>query len=742
MKKQIYPWFLLPLILFLLAQLGSIYFRLYHAPGPIGLDDSDAYIFRIDFFRHLAQSGQGMGNILRERIAQCDSSQDINNLKEFYGSIIMLPLGYAAALLNISSMDVFHANFYLGILCMAIVLCFIFCKYNLPRKSIAIGFLLFAFYTGQGNYHGFYWVVPSFFCIVFWLASFYSLFYSMRFWIFLPIFIFFLLFSHPSSLFGVAILIFSWFLQSIFRRNWKEQWTRPLVLILAVLIFLAIYSILIRHELIVPLFLEDSAIGTNASRSVIKMENVFTPTVVAPTGEMLSYLFGGYPKRLSIFYRSVHMGLYVLLLFPLTLWSVVKAYRVKEYPVLALFISCLILCHAMPLYSDKFAIRSFYFFEVATLLLYTIGLREAVIDIEQSPYFWTRKWTRPVFLLLLSLQGCFIVFRNLDLHLEEMLSEKVHAKRYIDTNTLKQFISSRDNVVCSNGGVENMYKFSTVDAGWNSNVICSSMTSIDSPKKHELLYAEENLKYYYTSKPQDYKRFGSSAVLLSGMGLVLDDDLSGNYQVILEDTGIPPAQAQVLQLQARAHGATPEPVWGRWEVSPLDVIVPLADELPFGSLLRPLVPLLDRLKKDYLVVRKNYVFTRTLEMARPGSLVLVNDSPQDIEFCGTLTLIQDGKIIRRIDLDRGATNLLRQIQIVAADGYRFPLPWTLPHREGWFELYENFWDLKIFRRYNNQHVQTLEKLRSTESVQERHSHFGVAKDLAPVAEGQVCRHEN
>lgn len=58
----------------------------------------------------------------------------------------------------------YQLNFYFGIVFLALILIYFFDNIGRGNKYlIAIGLLTLAFYDGEGSYHGFYWIVPSFY---------------------------------------------------------------------------------------------------------------------------------------------------------------------------------------------------------------------------------------------------------------------------------------------------------------------------------------------------------------------------------------------------------------------------------------------------------------------------------------------------------------------------------------------------------------------------------------------------
>lgn len=81
--------------------------------------------------------------------------------------------GILAKISHIDSMSMYRASFYLGTAAMAFVLTFLLSKLTTNRKLIAFSLAVLALFFGAGSWHGFFWVVPSFFAVLlfFWLFA-------------------------------------------------------------------------------------------------------------------------------------------------------------------------------------------------------------------------------------------------------------------------------------------------------------------------------------------------------------------------------------------------------------------------------------------------------------------------------------------------------------------------------------------------------------------------------------------
>jgi len=701
-------FFLFPLLIFILFQFTSIYFRLYNTSCPIGIDDSDSYIFRIDLFRHAIQSGQDIMDILNSKMKLVDNGQDAAALNEFYGSVVGLPLGAIAAIFKQSSQDVFHINFYLGILFACFVLYLTFSKFSNPKQSIYFGFLLFAFYTGQGTYHGFFWVVPSFFCIVFWLLLFRVLFHSERYWIYLPIPCFFALFSHPSSILAFTILGFCCFFLAFLTRDVRGYFARLLCLGMVSAVYLCAYKYLLASGKIIPLFLEGASFGDTETRDVIVFKSTFEPVVNFEGGSLyqkieflLTFFFNRSSANVKILCGTTPFLRYLCFLAPLTVWSTIRAFRTREYPILALFLSSLLFCCVITLYHGHLGRRAFYFLEVSILLLYTIGFRDVYFCLKNKTPINKQRLIRkfvycPIFTLFI-----LVVLGNLYSLGSTALSQKIYCKRYIDQDALKKFVLNDKSIIATIGGVESIYKMSSMNLGWDKNVVTQSMLRSLNSDTDNVVYLAENYKYFYTSTRRvGYERSGIKASLPPGCALILTNDASGLCKIDLEDSGLSPTEVENLSIETVTNNEYKNINLANWETRQMQIEFPFEKEIPFQNLSSIIIHLLQKIERNVFIVRNS--FKLTSEVFVPGNsdtVVLKNNSSNSINICGTIRIRDGDGVVKTIDFDRGATSELRGLKMVLGNGKEYLLPWTIPGQNELFELQANFWDIKFVKRY-------------------------------------------
>lgn len=135
--------------------------------------------------------------------------------------------GTLAIISEISSHEMFIQSFYIGIVLFLPVLILFLKRLNSNTDLIAFSIFFLALYNGAGSYHGFFWVVPSFFALLLFLLVF-SVFITenVRHWrLFLTILVPSMIYTHFIGLYFIIVLIF----YSIFHGIFKGKIDIPLI---------------------------------------------------------------------------------------------------------------------------------------------------------------------------------------------------------------------------------------------------------------------------------------------------------------------------------------------------------------------------------------------------------------------------------------------------------------------------------------------------------------------------------
>ena len=141
---------------------------------------------------------------------------DYLNLTPAYTFYTFL-LGNIAKFFHLSAEYIFYYSFWFGLVFITFVLWRLFKSLKFNSWEILLGFSLLSFYTGNGAFNGFYWVVPSFFSVATILYLF-SVVISKRKinWWFLGAISFIYPLIHGTGVFSLSILAFYVFFILIF----------------------------------------------------------------------------------------------------------------------------------------------------------------------------------------------------------------------------------------------------------------------------------------------------------------------------------------------------------------------------------------------------------------------------------------------------------------------------------------------------------------------------------------------
>jgi hypothetical protein len=143
--------------------------------------------------------------------------------------------GSLAKILHLNSFQVFHLSFYIGTLLMVPVLIYFLKFINQDKKIIAFSMLFLTLFNGSGSYHGFFWVVPSFFSfllflLIFAITGFGGKNYKRILLILTPIFAY----MHSLGLYLIALVPIYYIIYSIFSKKWDAAYLKRIVFLIAI----------------------------------------------------------------------------------------------------------------------------------------------------------------------------------------------------------------------------------------------------------------------------------------------------------------------------------------------------------------------------------------------------------------------------------------------------------------------------------------------------------------------------
>lgn len=215
-KKTIFDnkWILVALLFFVFWKFFLIHTLWDDRLIPPVPDDSYIYILHID-------SSLRCDTMLScpERAYSLDTYAGVDHLtyRVFLGSI--------GKILHLNALDTYHFGFYIGTILLAITLLFFLTflhRNNKPLIAFSLGIL--ALYNGSGSYHGFYWVVPSFFALMFFFIILtITLGDTYKHWKwFLLVLIPLAIYTHILGLYFLMILPIFWLYYSYFTKNFQK----------------------------------------------------------------------------------------------------------------------------------------------------------------------------------------------------------------------------------------------------------------------------------------------------------------------------------------------------------------------------------------------------------------------------------------------------------------------------------------------------------------------------------------
>lgn len=147
-----------------------------------------------------------------------------------------LIFGGAAKIFSLDPTMVFHIGFYLGITAMLAVLILLLRNLTENKWLITLSIISLAAYNGSGAYHGFFWVVPSFFMTLLFFLLFSIVIkkmplnwkYSIITAVVVPLFIF----VHPISIYLVSIFVFYFIIHTIISKKVSIEMLKKIALII------------------------------------------------------------------------------------------------------------------------------------------------------------------------------------------------------------------------------------------------------------------------------------------------------------------------------------------------------------------------------------------------------------------------------------------------------------------------------------------------------------------------------
>jgi len=652
-------------LFFLSVQWYGIYFMMYNHPGPLGIDDALAYIANIEF--RIAPPA--------EYVLIPDRDQVLFSVA--YGNL--------ARMLGISATAMFHANFYIGLFLMGLVLLLFLRKTDPSPFFVATALCIFAFYEGKGTYHGFFWVVPSFYAIMFFLISATTLFYSKHRILYSIPPVTLMLLTHSTGLYLAVVLFAALIIQEgFFLKHWKRLniaiFSGAALFLLVILaenlhgigLFPYSFTKIILSKLD-PDARELFSSGASWSTQLGFMAKELRDTVVRH--DFVKYFYGIYTPLLAYGFYHVIKG--------------------RKYPLASIFIAVLAGQLATAPISDQ-SYRFFYPLEIVTwmVIAYAVAkILEDIFDPEKRRTMGTSHKTITGILLSLSL---LLVYNAAYKKAGHEWFFKFYNPRYCDSDALGNWLygqSGKSLAVYTPQTYQGFYL--GLPGGYRDHAFRFNISGNEiaaAPEKW--LVIGETRQYAESARPE----FRAYWPLNSRLKLKTPVLPPGRYKLELIDTGIDNPN----QLKLSADGKT----YANWKSRAIDIQVP--EEGCYPPLMLPWYrfsqkpwvlhnrPLNDR---DILRTSLVHDIEFSIEEQTESLELLNNRGPLFILGTVQITNLETNSLIA-LDLYRDDAESINQSMVVEHDGLCHPLYWRCakygPGPQLLFRLEKNFTDVKAF----------------------------------------------
>lgn len=372
-------WIIIVSIFFIIWKFFLIETLLADRHTPPSPDDSYVYIQHID------------------SVIQCknfifckDNPVNFDTYTGFDHLTYRLFFGTIGKIFNLNAIKTYYLSFYIGtILLLGSLLFFLKRLCNNNEKFIAFSLFIFALYNGSGAYHGFFWVVPSFFSLMFFFIILGIIFdHTYKRWlIILGIIAPFYVFNHILSLYFLCILPLFFIIFSFLTKNIDYQLLKKIV-------FFCVTSIVLYSP--IAIYYSHTSYGNPYGPEIVAKnitENKSTPASFFKNNQASKT---NVPERSTFYSDVIKIKQQTISLFPG--WGKIEENYFKwifpnwfGYPLL-------FFCLTILLYSKQFKILSLYIagiFFVAISSLNINGERSLIylwpitfILYGQAAWFW------------------------------------------------------------------------------------------------------------------------------------------------------------------------------------------------------------------------------------------------------------------------------------------------------------------------------------------------------------------
>ncbi len=403
-KKRWYLWLVFCLFLgWKFFLIGKFWNNRDIPPSPI---DAYTYITHIESVR-------GCDSLL----FCTDSRLNFSDYGSFEHLSYRLFWGALAKVVSIDSVTMFHWSFYLGTILLFWVLYVFLKSLGLDQTKVIVSLLFLGLYYGAGSYHGFFWVVPSFFSLVIFLLLFSLIGLKIRYEYFVWLSLVLVpvgVYNHSMFLYLIFVLPIFWALIFLYKRNLDWKVATRLVLVFVVLaVSYGLVTLYLKGKSsmvngygytammssgVVGLADKNNKSGIVGSKNIGKTLDVFSATAVkeverdyinwiAPRREMLVvYLIVAMVMLVMGDYRVVFFWLATLIF---TMFSLTNVYGVRSLLVTWPATYIMMAVGWVDLHRSGLAIKNMLVRNVFKILLWTSLFGFVVLNGFYSMYYAT-----------------------------------------------------------------------------------------------------------------------------------------------------------------------------------------------------------------------------------------------------------------------------------------------------------------------------------------------------------------
>lgn len=348
-----------------------------------------------------------------------------NSLNSFdnYSSVdhltYRLVLGILGKFLGTDAISTYKISFYFGIILLIPVLVYLlkmlFAGEKNKETTLILSLLFLALYNGSGSYHGFFWVVPSFFCVlIFFIILAFLMnekselrFYSLSFFLVLAN-----SFTHSLSAYFNIIIVAFCFLLSLFNRRFEIKIIKRSLYVFVLGFVISFFA----SKIFV--FFSKNGNPYGVGQLLTNKVELFTDISkfnAGNSGYILSFIYSNVPDfvKLSVYeiqtdyINWIWPNIFAFILFDIILFF---TYKGGHYKVLSLFFACLLFTIASSI--NPYGYRSLIILWPVTYILYSVGVYEIYLHIFKKNTFVSKLFVYVFIFLFCLLNLFFSIFFN------------------------------------------------------------------------------------------------------------------------------------------------------------------------------------------------------------------------------------------------------------------------------------------------------------------------------------------